>query len=52
MAYLKAYAATADRFYLDAARETAEALVNGQLASCGWTQVIHFDRPKQGRMGN
>jgi PelA/Pel-15E family pectate lyase len=51
MAYLKAYAATGDAFYLAAARETAEALVNGQLESGGWTQVIHFAKPAQGRMG-
>jgi PelA/Pel-15E family pectate lyase len=49
MAYLKAYAATGDRFYLDAAREAAQALVHGQLESGGWTQVIHF-RPAE-RMG-
>jgi PelA/Pel-15E family pectate lyase len=42
MAYLKAHAATGDTFYLDAAREAAEALVYGQLASGGWTQVIDF----------
>jgi PelA/Pel-15E family pectate lyase len=42
MAFLRAYEATGDRFYLDAAREAAEALVYGQLASGGWTQVIHF----------
>lgn len=42
MAYLKAHEATGDRFYLDAARDTAIALVNGQLQSGGWTQVIHF----------
>jgi PelA/Pel-15E family pectate lyase len=42
MAYLRAYAATGDPFYLDAARETAEALVAGQLQSGGWAQVIHF----------
>ena len=41
-AYLRAYAATDDKFYLDTARETAEALVAGQLQSGGWTQVIHF----------
>jgi len=29
MAYLKAYAATQDKWYLDAARETALALVAG-----------------------
>lgn len=42
MAYLTAYAATGDTFYLDGAREAAEALVYGQLQSGGWTQVIHF----------
>lgn len=51
IAYLKAYTATGDKFYLDAARETAEALVNGQLESGGWTQVIHFAKPQRGRMG-
>lgn len=48
-AFLKAHAATGDGFYLDAAREAAEALVYGQLQSGGWTQVIHF-APAQ-RMG-
>jgi PelA/Pel-15E family pectate lyase len=43
LAYLKAYAATNDRFYLDAAREAAEALVYGQLASGGWTNCVDFD---------
>jgi hypothetical protein len=43
LAYLKAYEATDDRFYLDAAREAAEALVYGQLASGGWTNAIDFD---------
>lgn len=47
MAYLKAYAATGDQFYLDAARETAESLVYGQLQSGGWTQVIHFANAKR-----
>lgn len=42
MAYIQAYEATGDQFYLDAARDTALALVNGQLQSGGWTQVIHF----------
>lgn len=51
MAYLKAHAATGDRFYLDAARETAEALVYGQLQSGGWAQVIHFARPARGKLG-
>jgi hypothetical protein len=47
MAYLQAYAATGDRFYLDAARDAAGALVYGQLASGGWTQVIHFGPAKR-----
>ena len=47
MAYLKAFEATGDKFYLDAARETAEALVYGQLQSGGWTQVIHFGEGKR-----
>ena len=42
LAYLRAFAATGDKFYLDAARDTAEALVHGQLQSGGWTQTIHF----------
>lgn len=51
MAYLEAFAATGDTFYLDAAREAAEALVFGQLQSGGWTQVIHFAEPERGRLG-
>ena len=43
MAYLRAYGATGDRFYLDAARETAEALAYGQLRSGGWTNKIDFN---------
>lgn len=49
MAYLKAYEATGDAFYLDAARETAGALIYGQLQSGGWSQVVHF--AKANRMG-
>lgn len=51
MAYLRAYEATGDAFYRDAAREAAEALVYGQLQSGGWAQVIHFAQPERGRMG-
>ncbi len=43
MAYLTAYKATGDRFYLDAATEAAEALIYGQLKSGGWTNCIDFD---------
>ncbi len=40
MAFLKAWRATGDRYYLDAAREAAEALAYGQLRSGGWTNSI------------
>lgn len=43
MAYLAAFKATGDEYYLEAARETAQALVYGQLKSGGWTQVIDFN---------
>jgi PelA/Pel-15E family pectate lyase len=43
MAYLAAYRATGDRFYLEAAREAAAALLYGQLKSGGWTNLIDFD---------
>lgn len=43
LAYVKAYEATGDREYLDAAREAAEALIYGQLKSGGWTNLVDFD---------
>ncbi|MBN2313113.1 MAG: hypothetical protein JXM79_04245 [Sedimentisphaerales bacterium] len=43
MAYLKAFEATGDRFYLEAATKAAEAIVYGQLQSGGWTNCIDFD---------
>lgn len=43
MAYQKAYEATGDRFYLEAATEAAEALAYGQLQSGGWTNCIDFN---------
>lgn len=43
MAYLRAFEATDDRFYLDAATDAAMALVYGQLESGGWTNMIDFD---------
>src|SRR5262245_62113428 len=43
LAYVRAYEATGERFYLDAARETAAALIYGQLKSGGWTQTVDFD---------
>ncbi|MCC6794341.1 MAG: polysaccharide lyase [Candidatus Hydrogenedentes bacterium] len=46
-ALLAAYDATGDAYYLDAARETALALVRGQLASGGWDYKIDFDPAKR-----
>lgn len=43
LAYLKAYAATGDRYYLESAREATEALVYGQLQSGGWRNCVDFD---------
>lgn len=43
MAYLRAYEATGDRDYLQAAQETARALVRTQLLSGGWHYRIEFD---------
>lgn len=46
MAYLKAYEATGDSFYLDAATDAAYALIYGQLPSGGWRNHIRFNPPK------
>src|SRR5215207_4554986 len=43
MAFLRAYEATGDARYLDAAKAAAEALAVGQLESGGWDYVIEFD---------
>ncbi len=42
-AFLSAYEATGEAEYLEAARETALALVRGQLQSGGWDYRIEFD---------
>jgi hypothetical protein len=42
-AFLEAYAATGDRFYLDAAHATGQALVQGQLESGGWYYRTELD---------
>ena len=47
LTYLSAYEATGDRYYLDAARDTAYALVKGQLCSGGWDYIIEFDPEKR-----
>ena len=47
MAYLQAYEATGEDYYLAAARETADCLVKGQLRSGGWDYRVEFE--PQGR---
>lgn len=42
-AYLNAYQACGEKYLLEAARETAECLIQGQLRSGGWFQLIEFD---------
>ncbi|MGH9672166.1 MAG: pectate lyase, partial [Bryobacteraceae bacterium] len=49
MAYLEAWEATGDRFYLEAARKTGYALVEGQLCSGGWDYIVEFDPAKRAR---
>lgn len=43
VAYLDAYRTCGDRLLLDAALETGNALVRGQLVSGGWANLIEFD---------
>ena len=47
MTYLDLYEATKDRYYLEAAREVAHALVRGQYCSGGWDYYIEFDPQKR-----
>ncbi len=42
LAFLAAYEATGEAAFLDGARETANALVSGQLRSGGWTDRVYF----------
>lgn len=42
-AYLKAYEATGDDYYLNAAKSAADALIWGQLESGGWDYKIDFN---------
>lgn len=43
MAFLRAFEATKDERYLDAARAAAQALAQGQLESGGWDYLIEFE---------
>lgn len=46
MTFLRAYEATRDARYLDAAKAAADALAKGQLESGGWDYLIDFDAEK------
>ncbi len=46
MAFLEAYHATGDRYYLEAAKKAGDCLVRGQLKSGGWQYHVEFD-PKR-----
>ncbi|HYG75088.1 MAG TPA: pectate lyase [Planctomycetota bacterium] len=46
-ALLKMFDATGDAFFLQAARDAANALVRGQLHSGGWTYKVFFDPDKR-----
>ncbi len=46
LAFLRAFEATGDALYLEAAKAAADALAVGQLASGGWDYLIDFD-PKR-----
>lgn len=47
-ALLKAYAATKEKLFLEAARDAGDALATGQLESGGWDYLIEFDPAKRG----
>ncbi len=49
LAYVAAYKATGDHYYLEAIEEVAAALIYGQLESGGWTNCIDFN-PKGARV--
>jgi Pectic acid lyase len=49
MAYLEAYEATGDPYYLEAARDVANTLLRGQLCSGGWDYFIEFDPKSRGQ---
>lgn len=50
MSFLKAYQATQNTDFLQAAKEAASALVKGQNDLGGWEHKIYFDQPKGKRV--
>ena len=51
MAMLHAYRATGDADYLKWAHDAANCLLQGQLQSGGWSQVIYFEHASNKRVG-
>ncbi|MFN7933059.1 MAG: pectate lyase [Bryobacteraceae bacterium] len=49
MAYLEAFDATGDRFFLEAARSVGHMLVRGQLCSGGWDYYTEFEPAERKR---
>ena len=47
IALLRAFEATGDSYYVDAAKETAEGLMRGQLKSGGWNYYVELDPAKR-----
>lgn len=50
MAYLDAWEATRNRYFLEAARETAYALAGAQLRSGGWQHSVELDPARRKRI--
>jgi hypothetical protein len=50
MSFLKAYRATGNKDFLQAAEEADNALIQGQNELGGWEHKIYFDRPKGKRV--
>jgi len=50
MAFLEAWWATGDRFFLDAAANAARAGLAGQLCSGGWDYIVEFDPAKRAKL--
>ena len=48
MAFLGAWRATKDTYYLEAAKDAARALIHGQLESGAWTNSINFEEGGKG----
>ncbi|MHC4705085.1 MAG: pectate lyase, partial [Planctomycetota bacterium] len=47
LAFLEVWEATGDRYYLEAARSAAHAMVKGQMCSGGWDYTTELDPAKR-----